>query len=101
MGAKRKQHSAQFKAQVAMAALAGSKTLAELASEYGVHPTTISTWKQELVKNAKELFDRGNKKAADPQAVIDNLHRKIGQLQIERDFLAGQPAIARLVKGAR
>jgi hypothetical protein len=53
----------------------------------------ISTWKQELVKNAKELFERGNKKAADPQAVIDNLHRKIGQLQVERDFLAGQPAI--------
>ena len=101
MGARRKQHSAQFKAQVAMAALAGDKTLAELASEFGVHPTMISTWKQELMKNAKELFERGNKKAADPQAVIDNLHRKIGQLQIERDFLAGQPAIARLVKGAR
>lgn len=102
MGAKRKQHSAQFKAQVALAALAGGKTLAELASEYGVHPTMISTWKQELVKNAKDLFERGNnKKAADPQAVIDHLHRKIGQLQVERDFLAGQPAIARLLKGAR
>ncbi|GMV56143.1 MAG: hypothetical protein AMXMBFR6_19480 [Betaproteobacteria bacterium] len=73
MGAKRKQHSAQFKAQVAMAALAGDKSLAELASEYGVHPTMISTWKQELVKNAKDLFERGNKKAADPQAVIDPL----------------------------
>ena len=77
------------------------KTLADLVAEYGVHPTMISTWKQELVKNAKDLFERGNKKAADPQAVIDNLHRKIGQLQIERDFLAGQPAIARLLKGAR
>jgi transposase-like protein len=101
MGTKRKQHSAEFKAQVAMAALSGDKTLAELASEYGVHPTMISTWKQDLVKNAKGLFERGNRKAADLQAVIDNLHRKIGQLQIERDFLAGQPAIARLLKGAR
>ena len=101
MGAKRKQHGAEFKAQVAMAALSGDKTLADLASEYGVHPTMICTWKQELVKNAKELFERGNKKAADPQAVIDDLHRKIGQRQIERDFLAGQPAIARLLKGAR
>ena len=54
MGTKRKQHSAEFKAQVAMAALSGDRTLAELASEYGVHPTMISTWKQELVKNAKE-----------------------------------------------
>ena len=101
MGAKRKQHSAEFKAQVAMAALSGDKTLAELACEYGVHPTMISTWKQELVKNAKELFERGNKEAADPQAVIDNLYRKIGQLQIERDFLAGHPAIARLLRGGR
>jgi transposase len=101
MGTKRKQHSAQFKAEVAMAALAGGKTLAELASQYGVHPTMISTWKQELVKNARELFERGNKQAADPQKVIDHLHRKIGQLQVERDFLAGQPAIARLLKGAQ
>ena len=101
MGTKRKQHSAEFKAQVAKVALAGDKTLAELASEYGVHPTMISTWKQELVKNAKGLFERGNKKAVDPQAVIDHLHRKIGQLQVERDFLAGQPAIARLLKGGQ
>ena len=101
MGTKRKPHSAEFKARVAMAALAGGKTLEELASEYGVHPTMISAWKQELVKNAKDLFERGNKKAVDPQAEIDNLHRKIGQLQVERDFLAGQPAIARPLKGAR
>ncbi len=101
MGTKRKQHSAQFKVKVAMAALAGAKTLSELASEYGVHPTMISTWKQELSKNAKSLFERGNKKSADPQSVIDNLHRKIGQLQVERDFLAGQPAIVRLLKGAQ
>lgn len=101
MGARRKQHSAQFKAQVAMAALSGEKTLAELASEYKVHPTMISAWKQELGKRAQELFERGNKKAADPQKVIDELHRKIGQLQVERDFLAGQPAIARLLKGGR
>ncbi len=66
MGVKRKQHSAEFKAQVAMAALSGDKTLGELASEFGVHPTMISTWKQELAKNARELFERGNKKGTDP-----------------------------------
>ena len=60
----------------------------------------ISTWKQELVKNAKELFERGNKKAADPQAVIDNLHRKIGQLQVERDF-ARTARHCRLLKGGQ
>jgi transposase len=100
---KRKQHSADFKARVAMTALSGEKTLAELASEFGVHPTMISTWKQELMKRAGELFARGNKAPAadDAQKMIDDLHRKIGQLQVERDFLAGQPAISRLLRGGR
>jgi transposase len=61
MGVKRKQHSADFKARVAMAALSGEKTLAELSSEFGVHPTMISSWKQELAKRASELFARGNR----------------------------------------
>ena len=103
MSVKRKQHSAEFKARVAMAALSGEKTLAELLSEFGVHPTMISTWKQELMKRANELFTRSNKAAAaeEVQKVIDDLHRKIGQLQVERDFLAGQPAISRLLRGGR
>lgn len=101
MGVRRKQHGAKFKAQVAMAALAGDKTLADLSSEYGVHVTMISTWKQERVKRAEELFENGNKKATDPQETIDALHRKIGQLQVERDFLVGQPAISRIMKCAR
>jgi len=102
VGVKRKQHSAEFKAGVAMAALSGEKTLAELSSEFGVHPTMISTWKQELIERASELFARGNKApAVDDAKVIDDLHRKIGQLQVERDFLAGQPAISRLLRGGR
>ena len=90
-------------ARVAMAALSGEKTLAELSAEFGVHPTMISNWKQELVKRAGELFGRGSKApaAADAQKVIDDLHRKIGQLQVECDFLAGQPAISRLLRGGR
>ena len=86
-----------------MAALSGEKTLAELSAEFGVHPTTISGWKQELVTRVGELFARGNKApaVADAQRVIDDLHRKIGQLQVERDFLAGQPAISRLLRGGR
>lgn len=103
MGVKRKQHGAEFKACVAMAALSGEKTLAELSAEFGVHATMISAWKQELVKRAGELFERGNKAAVaeDAQKMIDDLHRKIGQLQVERDFLAGQPAISRLLRGGR
>ena len=75
MGVKRKQHSAEFKARVAMAALSGEKTLTELSAEFGVHPTMISTWKQELVKRAGELFGRGSKAPAaeDAQKVIDDL----------------------------
>lgn len=101
MGVKRRQHGAEFKARVAMAALSGEKTLAELSAEFGVHATMISAWKQELVKRAGELFERGNKAAVaeDAQKMIDDLHRKIGQLQVERDFLAGQPAISRLLRG--
>ena len=103
MGVKRKQHGAEFKARVAMAALSGEKTLAELSAEFGVHATMISAWKQELVKRAGELFERGNKAAVaeDAQKMIDDLHRKIGQLQVERDFIAGQPAISRLLRSGR
>jgi transposase-like protein len=81
----------------------GGEELAELSSKFGVHPTMISTWKQELIKRASELFARGNKAPTvdDAQRVIDDLHRKIGQLQVERDFLAGQPAISRLLRGGR
>ena len=99
---KRKQHSAQFKAQVAMAARSGKKTLAELSAEYGVPPTMISSWKQALARRAGELFERGAKKAeGDQQKTIDELYRRIGQLKVERDFLAGQPALSRLLKGGR
>ena len=71
-----------------MASLSGEKTLAELSAEFGVHPTMISNWKQQLVKRAAELFARGNKVPAieDAQKVINDLHRKIGQLQVERVF---------------
>ena len=69
-----------------MASLSGEKTLAELSAElsaeFGVHPTMISGWKQELVTRAGELFARGNTAPAvgDAQKVIDDLHRKIDQL---------------------
>jgi transposase len=74
-----------------------------VSAEFGVHPKVISTWKQELMKRASELFARGTNAptADDAQKVIDDLHRKIGQLQVERDFLAGQPAISRLLRGGR
>jgi hypothetical protein len=63
----------------------------------------ISTCKQERTKRAAEVFARGDKapSADDTQKTIDDLHRKVGQLQVERDFLAGQPAISRRLRGER
>src|SRR6201982_3243633 len=103
MGVKRKQHSAEFKARVAMAALSGEKTLAELSAEFGVHPTMISNWKQELVTRAGELFARGSKAPAaeDAQKVIDDLHRKIGQLQVECVFIVGPSPLTPFLQGGR
>jgi transposase len=76
-----------------MAALSGEKTLVELSAEFGVHPTMISNWKQELVKRAGELLARGSKAPAaeDAQKVIDDLHRQIGRCRPSAIFLPGSP----------
>ena len=89
----RTRYSAEFKAKVALAALSGSKTLAELASEYKVHPTQISTWKQELVQNASDLFGKGKKNEVDHDSEVAELHRVIGKLKAENDFLSNIPGL--------
>ena len=86
---KRKQYKAGFKAKVALEALKGEQTVSELSSRFGVHPTMIHQWKKALLENAPDIFERGSSKkepAVDP-AKIKNLHAKIGELTIERDFL--------------
>jgi len=93
MAPHRTRHSAEFKAKVAMAALAESKTLAELASEYGVHPTQITRWKQELMANAPDLFGKGKKKDDNHDAEVAELHRQIGKLKVENDFLSNLPGL--------
>jgi transposase len=85
----RKNHSPKFKAQVAMAALKGDQTLAELAQRYQVHPTQIQEWKKKLQNQAEEVFTRGGSAAADTSdQKVKELHEKIGQLTMERDFLS-------------
>nr|WP_277057370.1 IS3 family transposase [Trichlorobacter lovleyi] len=84
----RTRYSSEFKAKVALAALTESKTLAELASEYKVHPSQISNWKQELVENASDLFGKGKKKEVNHDAEVAELHRVIGKLKAENDFLS-------------
>lgn len=84
----RKKFEAGFKARVALEAFKGEKTMAELASEYGVHPNQISKWKQELLAGASELFARKNGKRDNGQEEkIEKLYKSIGELKVENDWL--------------
>jgi transposase len=85
---KRNQYSAEFKAKVALTALREGTTTAELASRYGIHPNMISTWKKALLEGATDIFDRGQKSRKQNESQIDELYRQIGELKVERDFLA-------------
>lgn len=84
----RKRYSKEFKGQVALDALKGHKTVAELASEYGVHPNQIGTWKKQLMGSASDIFSRGRDHEAEShEAEKDRLYRQIGKLQVEVDWL--------------
>lgn len=86
---KRNRYSAEFKAKVALEAIRGEQTLAELAAKHGVHPTMISNWKQQAIDNMTEAFSGKSERCrTDEEARIKELHAKIGQLMVERDFLA-------------
>jgi len=89
----RTRHSADFKAKVALAALSEAKTLAELSSEYGVHQTQITRWKQDLIASAPDLFGKGKKKEVNHEAEVAELHRQIGKLKVENDFLSNLPGL--------
>lgn len=85
---KRKNHSPDFKAKVALEAIRDEMTISELSKKYGVHPTLIGTWKRDAIKNMASTFaKRGAAREGANAADIDKLHAKIGQLVVERDFL--------------
>jgi transposase-like protein len=84
----RRNHSPEFKAKVALAAVKGEQTLAELAKKFDVHPNQISQWKEQLLAGAATAFG-GDLAAAPPPIDVKSLHAKIGELTLENDFLEG------------
>jgi transposase len=95
MANKRKQYNPQFKARVALEAIRGEKTIAQLASDHQLHPNLIHNWKKQLLAAAPGIFESVTASAAsiDNQAQLDELYRQIGQLKVERDFLASRSAV--------
>ncbi len=91
MKRKRRNHSAEFKSRVAMEALKGIRPVHEIAAEYDIHPVQVSQWKKALQDNVSSVFERKNAHSEDKdrdQRHIDRLERNVGQLVVERDWLA-------------
>jgi transposase len=89
MTGKRKRYSAEFKAKVALEALRGELTTAQLATKHGVHQTMISEWKRQAVDGLASIFSgKAEEKEGIREGDLEKLHAKIGQLVVERDFLA-------------
>jgi putative transposase len=88
MGKARRRFSASFKAKVALTAVKGDQTLAELASHFGVHPNQITKWKRQLLDGLPEIFSDGHRQDLRQQeALTDRLYQQIGQLKVELDWL--------------
>jgi transposase len=91
MTGKRKRYSADFKAKVALEALRGELTTAQLATQHGIHQTMVSEWKKQAVEGLTTVFSgrsEAQETAKSAEVEVEKLHAKIGQLLVERDFLA-------------
>jgi transposase len=85
----RRNHAAAFKAKVALAALKGDKTLAEIADQYEVHVNQVAQWRSQLLERASDVFASAAERSGPAGPEVKELHAKIGQLAMENDFLAG------------
>jgi transposase len=98
----RRNHSAAFKAKVAIAAIKGERTIAEIAEQFDIHPNQVTAWKAQLEGGAAEVFDNGGSAArAEPPVDVKALHAKIGELTLENDFLEGALSKAGLLNAKR
>src|SRR5882724_4198630 len=84
----RRNHSAKFKAQIALEAIRGEKTIAQIATHHEVHPNQVASWKNQVLENLSGVFG-GEAAATEDKERIRELHAKIGELTVERDFLEG------------
>ena len=87
MRRKRRNHSPAYKAKVAVAAIKGDRTLAELSEQFDVHSNQIQDWRKRLLDNADTVFGTGQQQREETDEKVKDLHAKIGQLTMERDFL--------------
>lgn len=97
----RRTHSAAFKAKVALAAVKGERTLAELAQQFDVHPNQITEWKRQLQERAADVFGAAAPPSNESPVDVKTLHAKIGQLMLENDFLSGALGKAGLLSAKR
>jgi transposase-like protein len=97
----RRNHSAAFKAKVALASVKGDRTIGQLAEHFDVHPNQITTWKSQLEASASDIFGSGGGTPAPPAIDVKSLHAKIGELTLENDFLEGALTKAGLLSAKR
>jgi len=84
----RKRYSAEFKAKVALEAIRGELTISQLGAKHGVHQTMVNAWKKQAMENLSTVFESGPEIGKTREEDVEKLHAKIGQLVVERDFLA-------------
>lgn len=88
MKKQRRKHTPEFKARIALEAIRGIKTISEIAGEFEIHPVMVGNWKKEMLENLPSLFEQKNaKKEKDLDRETEDLHRKVGQLTMEVEFL--------------